>query len=278
MSSEILLTGASSYVGARLFQDISPVHETVGTYNSEQLSPSFQRLDVTDPDQVAAIILEHQPKVIIHAAANASAGWCDANPEAADLLNRQATGFIADMADKTGAKLVLVSSFAAHNPNGVYAQTKADSEEIARNTKDYVILQPSLILGMSPNQTNDRPHNRFLRDIEGKKEPIYDTSWRFQPTYLRHIGEVVLDVIARDITGETIPIAVPGLKSRFDVAQSILPAFGIEPIPEDKHDTQLVEEVALTKLRELGLREYEYEEMMRLIIEEIRNREQYSFK
>lgn len=241
-------------------------------------SPNFVRLEVTDADQVACLIRELQPSVIVHAAANASASWCEANPEQADLLNRQATAFVADVGERVGSKFMLISSFAALDPTTVYARTKEGSEEIARSASDYVVLRPSLVLGMSPNQKNDRPHNRLLRNIEGVTEPRYDTSWKFQPTYAGHVSEVILDIIARDIKGETIPIAVPGLKSRYDIARDILPSFGIDPIAEDKNDQSPVTTDSLKKLKELGLKEYEYEEMTRLIIGEIKNRESFNFK
>lgn len=270
---KILLTGASSYVGARLYFDLKQTFDVVGTYNNAQLSKKFLKLDVTSPEDIKKIIHEQKPTIILHAASNANARWCEANPKEAYTLNEAATKAIVESANDLHTKVILISSFAAINPNNVYGKTKQISEEHVKKTKaGYVIIRPSLVVGFSPNTTNDRPFNRFLKNLDEKTPAVYDTSWKFQPSYTRHISEVITQVIKKNIVNQTIPVAVPDLKTRFDLAKDILKPFGIEVTPADLNDPTPTAQTDLTILQTLGLPQYSYQEMIENIIEEIKNR------
>lgn len=272
---EVLITGASSYVGARLYHDLREKFEVVGTYHNTRLSDALVPLDTTDPRAVKKLVAEIQPSTIVHAAANASAKSCEDHPEEARVLNEEATRFIVDAARSVNAGVIYISSFAALDTSNVYGQTKLTSEEIVKELDRWVILRPSLVIGFSPNTTNDRPFNRLLKNIDEGTPAVYDTSWKFQPTYLGHISEVITLIIDKRINAETIPIAVAALKSRFDIAKDILGEFGIEVIPEDKHDQTPVLEDDLSKLKELGLPLYQYEQVIRACIDEIKRRDEF---
>lgn len=45
---KLLLIGASSYVGARIFFDLKETYDIVGTYHHNPLSHSFIKLDITN--------------------------------------------------------------------------------------------------------------------------------------------------------------------------------------------------------------------------------------
>jgi dTDP-4-dehydrorhamnose reductase len=277
-SMKILLTGASSYVGARLYFDLSKTFDVIGTYNDTPLSDKFIHLDITDEIQIKNVVSEHKPDIIIHAAANANARWCEANPDAAIALNQTSTKHIVDAANEISAKVIYLSSFAVLNPDNIYGKTKLQSEAFTKETKaGWVILRPSLIIGFSPNTKNDRPFNRILKNLDEKTEAIYDTGWKFQPTYLHHISQVITEIINRNTVNETIAIATPDLKSRYDIARDILSPFGITVTPIDKKDTLPIQKDELQKLSELQLPFYTYEQMTESIVEEIKNRTQFSF-
>jgi dTDP-4-dehydrorhamnose reductase len=125
-------------------------------------------------------------------------------------------------------------------------------------------------MGFSPNITNDRPFNRLLKNLNENTPAIYDISWKFQPTYLHHISEVIIKIIELNINDEIIPIAVPELKSRFDLAKDILTPFNIEVKAEDKKDKSKVFSENLNELKELNLPKYIYSEMINYIIQEIK--------
>ncbi len=274
---KILLTGASSYVGARLFLDLNKKYEVIGTYSNSKLSEKLVHLDVTSPEEVKQLLVEQKPDVIIHAAANANARWCEANPKKAIQLNQESTESIVTIANEISAKVILISSFAVLDPTNVYGKTKLASEAFVKQTKSgYVILRPSFILGFSPNTVNDRPFNRILKNLDKKTEALYDTSWKFHPTSLGHLSEVIEIIVEQNIINETIAVAVPELKTRYDVAKDILTPFGIAVTAIDKHDTSSVTNDDLETLKKLHLPQYTYQEIIKKIINEIQHREMYT--
>jgi len=268
---KILLTGASSYVGAKIYTDLKNEFDVIGTYNSNKLFDELRQLDITNQEDVSKLIDEIKPNWIIHVAANANAGLCEKNPEEAVEINQKGTEYIVEAANKIGARIIFISSYAAINHKSVYAKTKLEGEEIVKRTSaGYVVLRPAHIVGYSPNTKNDRQFNRFLRNLLDGVPAIYDTSWKFQPTYLKHISEVIQVILKKGIMNETIPIAVPELKSRFDLARDILTPFNINVDSEDRKDDTPSFNEDLSKLKELNLPEYTYSEMIKEILSEIR--------
>jgi dTDP-4-dehydrorhamnose reductase len=267
---KILITGASSYVGARIYSDLKKKYDVIGTYYSNKLFPELKLLDIRDKGQVKALVDSVKPDFIVHVAANPNARWCEANSDQAIAINEDGTKNIVDAANKANSKVIFISSFAIANQDSVYARTKIESEKIVKKVKaGYVILRPSLIVGFSPNTTNDRPFNRILKNITEKTLAVYDTSWKFQPTYLRHLDEVIEAIIKRGIINQTIPVSVPESTTRFDLANDILSEFKVKVTSEDKHDTQPVVLDDLAKLKELNLPRYSYAKMILEIKKEI---------
>lgn len=273
---KILIIGANSYVGARIYYELSKKYEAVGTYCHNKLSEHFLHLDITNKKEVVNLALDLQPAIIIHVANNSSARWCKANKRNAIKLNQRSTEYIVYAANLIKAKVIYISSFAAIKHTDIYGKTKYKSEQLVKKVKaGYLILRISLTLGFSPNTKNDRPFNRLLKSLDQSTEAIYDTSWRFKPTYLGHVCEVVELLIDKNIWFQTIPIAVEGLKSRYDVAKDILVAFDIKVKPVDLKDKTTINREDLSKLKELGLPIYTYSQIKQKIIEEIKNRKNF---
>lgn len=274
---KILVIGASSYVGARIYLDLSKKHEVTGTYSNSRLSDKLIHLDITDSLEVNKMISELKPEVIVHCANNANARWCEANPDDAQKLNVESTGYIVDAANAINAKLIYISSFAALNQGNVYGRTKLESEELTRRTKaGWIILRPSYIVGFSPNTVNDRPFNRLLKNLDEGVRAEYDTSWKFQTTWVGHLSEVIEGCLEKNLSGELIPVATPELKSRFDVGLDILTPFGVKVYPADKKDSLPVTRDNLSKIRALDLPHYSYGEIIAKIVDEIKHRELFN--
>jgi len=268
----ILITGASSYVGASIYSRLKDKYQVHGTYMNNRLFPELEFLDITNGRSVLDYVSRTNPDLIIHVAAYASGNWADKNLEKGLEINEKGTRNIVDAANNNRSKVLFISSFAALDAKSPYGMSKANGEQYVKEVKaGYVILRPSLIIGLSPNTKNDRPFNRILRNITEHTPAVYDTSWRFQPTWLRHIDEVIEEVIIRKITNETVEIAVPEAKTRFDLANDLLSDMGIDVTPKDAHDTSPSFVDDLEKLRELGLPQYTYAQMIEGIKQEIKD-------
>ncbi|MEI6498531.1 MAG: sugar nucleotide-binding protein [bacterium] len=272
MKQKILITGASGYVGARIYADLKRDFDVVGTYNKTKLFPKLIQLDITDEVAVIKKISEIKPEWIIHIAADPSPVSCESDPEKAIELNEGGTKNVVEIANKIGAKVIYVSSVAAMTNVDLYGKTKLQGEKFVENVEaGRVILRPSLIVGFSPNTTNDRSFNRFLKSITANAPAVYDTSWKFQPSYLGHISEVISQIIKRNITGEIIPITVLHLTTRYDLAKDILSPFGIKVLSKDAEDTTPVVEFDGAELKKLDLPVCTYDEMIIKIVAETKS-------
>jgi len=272
---KLLLIGANGYTGARLYHDLRDLYDVTGTYAHAQLSTALVRLDITKPKYVQELVGSIRPEVIIHTANNASPSWCEAHPEEARILNEASTQTVVDAANAIGARLIYISSSTAVEPRDVYSRTKRAAEEITKQaTAGWLVIRPALIMGYSPNTTNDRPFNRILKNLDDKTPAIYDTSWKVQSTWLGHLSEVIKLALDRNIRDQIIPVAVPELKSKYDIAQDILRPFGVrvQPIDDGKQPAPYMD---LSPLAALGLPAYSYADLIDKTVAEIRHRQDF---
>lgn len=269
--TKVLIVGASSYVGARLLVDLSKSFDVRGTFFRTRLFPDLIELDITDAQAVLRVMRAVKPEVVVHVAANPSAAWCEKHPALAKKINRTGTRNVVTAANRVKARVVYISSAEAAVQRTLYGKTKRAGETEARKAKaGWVVLRPSLIVGYSPNTQNDRPFNRLLRNITQRSPAEYDTSWRFQPTWLGQVSEIVSIAVRKKLVKKTVPLSVEQDVSRFELARDLLKPFGIVPVPkdEDLHFKSLLDSKAA--LARLGLPYYSYGELVRRVRAETR--------
>lgn len=269
----VLITGASGYVGASIYQELK--HENLdvhGTYLSTKLFEELIHCDLTDRQQVSDLFSRVKPDVVIHVAANASNGTCEENPEKAIDLNVNATRYLVEFAREYSSAFIFVSTFAAYNPKGVYGQSKVEAEEIVAQLGKYMILRPSLIIGLSPNTQNDRPFNRFVKDLqEGKKVVEYDSSWEFNVTFLDHVVSICRQIVIEDkFTNYMVPIVTNHLTSRYKLAKELLEPFGISVEPIDKKASIKEPAIDWEIYQHLELPTYDYAKGIQTVLNQMR--------
>ena len=270
MTLKVLITGASGYVGARIFADLSEAHTVTGTFHTNRLRPNLLEVDIRDRKAVLDIVSKTMPDAIIHAAAIPSIKLCESAPKQAILTNVRGTRNVVDAANANDAVVFYLSSFGALEPTTVYGRTKFEGEQQARKAHaGYNILRLSVAFGCSPNTENDRPFNRILRTLIKGKPVGYDNLWKFSPTYLGHVSSTIRAMLRRGIKGKTIGIAVPERKSMYQIASDILGAFGEKARPiNQRWKTRRIEEEPFSP-NQYGLPACSYEEMIRAIRKEI---------
>ena len=62
----ILITGASSYAGSRIYFDLKDKYSLIGTYFSNPLSDKFHNLDLSDREEVLKFFAEKRPDIVVH--------------------------------------------------------------------------------------------------------------------------------------------------------------------------------------------------------------------
>ena len=95
MNKKILITGASGYVGSRIYQDLkNKNHSVTGLYNTTRLFNEIVKIDITNKEEVKKIFDSENPNIVVHLAANAHSRSCEEEPEQAYLLNVEAQSIL----------------------------------------------------------------------------------------------------------------------------------------------------------------------------------------
>ena len=130
------------------------------------------QLDLTDFDAVRRLFSEDKPEMIIHCAALTKTPACQQKPALARVLNVEVTKVLAELAADIpfvffstdlvfdGRKGNYVETDTV-NPLNVYAETKAEAEQIVLCNPRHTVIRTSLNFGASPS--GDRSFNEELR-------------------------------------------------------------------------------------------------------------------
>lgn len=224
---KVLIIGASGYIGAALFKQLATVHEVVGTYNTKRFFPELLNLEITSKESVHNILTKERPDVIIHAAAIPSLSFCEYNPEQALLINAEGTQNIVESANSIGARIIYLSSLGAVGPITQYGKTKLLGEKYVKQTAaGFDILRLSMVFGLSPNIANDSPFGKIIRTLKTGIPICYDATWKFPPTYLSNISIISGLLLKQEPKNEITTIAIPELKSKYEIASDVLRPFG----------------------------------------------------
>ncbi len=265
----ILITGASGYVGARIFTDLREHYNVTGTFQRNKLFEDLRQLDITDRKTVLETVSDMRPDLIIHAAAIPSRRLCEEKPQEAFVTNASGTENIVAAANINNSKMVYLSSLGVtEQPATQYGKTKLIGEEHVRNVqRGYNILRLSVTFGYSPNTRSDRPFNRIINTLREGKPISYDNTWKFPPTYLRHVSATIQMLLEKRIENRTITVAIPELKSMYEIASDILKPFGknIEPNNRGKEKVEKFPEP-----NDFEVPTCSYKKMIKAITQELR--------
>ena len=268
---KILISGASGYIGARIFKDLYGCYNVKGTFLKNRLFPELLQLDITDRKAVLETIFDIKPDLVVHAAAIPRRKLCENDPLKAIETNVNGTKNVLEAANANNARIIYISTLGAIEPITLYGKTKHLGEEIVKKAEiGYNILRLSVSFGYSPNTYNNRPFNRILKTLIEGKPIYYDNSWKFPPTYLGIVSDTILFLLKKKINNRTIAIAIPELKSKFEIASDILKPFGIDIKPKDED----VIERRIEKIPESNDKDFpncSYQEMIQKIINEIKD-------
>jgi len=154
----ILITGASGQVGFELQRQFAPFGSV--------LAPTRQELDLANAQDVEAYLAQHQPELILNAAAYTAVDKAESEPEQARRLNAELPAQLAAYAAKQGITLVHFSSDYVYPGNGaeawledsptaplgVYGQTKLEGDAaVTKSGASYLIFRTSWVYAARGN-------------------------------------------------------------------------------------------------------------------------------
>ncbi len=239
----VIVVGASGLLGGRMRDVYGADYEVFGTYNSRGAeTDSLRMLDVTRGADVARLVGELSPDVIIDAHGLTSIDYCEANKEEATRINVDGTRNIAESAKECGATVVFISTDAvfdgmkgspyteedATHPLNHYGATKAMAERaVASSGADYIIARTSVLFGKGIARKPPTFTTWAIEQLGQGRSITVVTDQYNNPTYIDSLAEFVRRLWERGERGifhtagrETI--------SRFDFAKRIAAEFGFD--------------------------------------------------
>src|SRR3954471_24741364 len=140
-SMRILLIGANGQLGS----DLAPVLQRAG---HEIIPSTRQTLDIRNDQQVASVLSDVRPDLVINTSAFHNVELCEDQPDEAMLVNGTAVGSLAKLCEKNGCTLLHVSTdfvfdgakrtpygeTDAPNPLSVYAASKLEGERLVESS------------------------------------------------------------------------------------------------------------------------------------------------
>lgn len=150
----ILVTGVNGQVGFELARTLQGLGRVVAVDRSV--------LDLSDLDQVRAVVREVRPKLIVNPAAYTAVDKAESEFDLAMRVNGEAPGVLAEEAKKLGAALIHYSTDYVFNgeksgayveddatdPQNVYGRTKLAGEQaIAASGVDHLVFRTSWVYG-----------------------------------------------------------------------------------------------------------------------------------
>ena len=166
---KILITGSNGLLGQKLLHKLikdSSV-ELFATSKgenrvSEQNRYTYSELDITDQKQVAELIANKKPDLVINTAAMTNVDLCEDEKEACDALNVDAVRYLADACEKIDSHLIQISTdfiFDGEdgpykeedkpNPLSYYGLSKLKSEELLQDhTVKWTVLRTIIVFGV----------------------------------------------------------------------------------------------------------------------------------
>lgn len=176
--------------------------------NYELIALDLPEFDLTDRQQVLAVLGEWRPQVILNCAAFTNVDGCETQQELANQVNGTGVGYLAAAAKELGATLVHISTDYvfdgkkgqpyreddAPNPQSAYGRSKLlGEEEIARSGLErFFILRTSWLYGPGGNNfvetmirlAREREELRVVADQVGS------------PTFTRDLATAIFRLLA----------------------------------------------------------------------------------
>ena len=165
---KLLITGSNGLLGQKLI-DLCVAKQieflaTSSGANRYSVCPihQYKTLDITDEQNIQEVLESYQPTHVIHTAAMTNVDQCELQPEACDLINRQAVFMLAKYCQLHHIHLQLLSTdfvfdgqdgpyveTDALNPLSVYARSKVEAEKILQQTEglSYSIVRTIIVYG-----------------------------------------------------------------------------------------------------------------------------------
>ena len=227
---KVLLTGANGQLGRELVEVLPAAgHEVIPLSRAE--------LDVSDPVAVEGSVMEHEPALIINAAAYTDVDGCETELETAYAVNALGPRNLAQSSERSGCELLHVStnyvfdgaikrpyeSFDPPNPISAYGRTKLAGEEYVKHlTSRWYVVRTAGVYGEGRNFVRTMLRVGEERDSLKIKDDEY-----VSPTYARDLAGALAEIGEAGLYG-VYHVTNAGSCSWYEFAREIFTLAGID--------------------------------------------------
>ncbi|CAG8573401.1 2229_t:CDS:10, partial [Paraglomus occultum] len=213
----VLITGASGLLGRAVCKAFNDAHhEVIGVAKTRAEKYGLYQLDLLDEAAVDAFIKQHQPQVIVHAAAERRPDVAERNPQAAQALNVNATEHLAKISKDMNIFMIYISTDyvfdgtnppyqenATRNPLSLYGETKMHGEDRMRETHiDSAILRIPILYGPAENPEESAVNTLISTVMDTSTIKNVDHLQKRYPTHVADVARAILEIAVRRIEGK----------------------------------------------------------------------------
>jgi dTDP-4-dehydrorhamnose reductase len=245
---KILITGSSGMLGLDLCQELRKdyVVEGADIAPSPRQGVKFYQSDITDKNNIAGIIADARPNIVIHAAAWTDVDGCESEKDKAYLVNATGAENVALACKSSGAALVYISTDFVFDgksgspyketdktaPLSIYGDSKLKGEESIRKIlKNHFILRTSWLYGKNGKNFVDTITAKA--STEKMLKVVDDQAG--SPTYTKDLAKAVHALLDKVVSSKsyvvgcgTYHVSNAGKVSWFEYANTIVKLVGLK--------------------------------------------------
>ena len=205
--TKVFITGGAGQLGYDVIKEL-----TKRGYK-DIYAPTIDELDLTNKEAVDKYMEEIKPDLVIHCAAYTAVDNAEENEEAAENINVNATGYIADNCKKYNSKMIYISTDYVFdgtkdlnevyevtdetNPMSVYGKTKLMGERKALINPKTFIVRTSWVFGI-----NGKNFMRTMLNLSETKDELNVVSDQYgSPTYTVDLARLLVDMAGTEKYG-----------------------------------------------------------------------------
>lgn len=244
---KILITGAAGMLGSTLCPILRAKGHELFSTDICISDMNVEYLDVRDYQQVKEVIGRTKPEMVMHLAAETDVDKCEIDPYQAYLSNTIGTQNVALTCQKSGLRMVYISTigvfygnkvepyteFDEPNPINIYGKSKLGGENAVRNLLcEYYIIRAGWMMGGGPNK-DKKFVGKIIRQLDQTKQLKAVIDKVGSLTYTLDFSRCLTELIETERYG-LYHCTNKGVASRFEIAKKIADYLGKSDITIDE--------------------------------------------
>lgn len=262
--TRLLITGASGLLGINLAMEAMRGHEVIGVDRGRLQSAPFPVIKTNFYNHRAfdTALDSVQPDCVINCAALANLEECERHPDQAKILNTDLPRELAEACAKRNIKFIHLSTDAVFdgtkegeyieedepNPQGVYSQTKFDSERAVQEANPQAIIARVNFYGWSLGGRRSLGEF-FVNNLSEGKNVNGFTDVIFCPMWVNHLSQTLIEMLEKNLHGLYHVVGAQAM-SKYQFGVEVAKKFGLR---SSLIEPQSVERSALTAKRSHNL-------------------------